>query len=253
MIDDVDRVIVPGLTHWNHPGFLAYFANTGSAPGILGEMMAATLNVNAMLWRTSPAATELEQRRLRGCAELVGLPAGLFGQITDTASTSTLHRARRRPRGGRGRRARPRDGRPRRPAAAARVRLERGPLVGREGVHRAGARPARAFARSPATTSTGCGPTSSRRRSTPTSPPAGGRSRWWRRSARRRSTSIDPVAEIADVCARARYVAARRRRLRRRGGGRARAARRAGRLRAGRLDRHQPAQVAAHADGLRLL
>src|SRR4051794_33284862 len=61
MIADVDRVIVPGLTHWNHPGFLAYFANTGSGPGILGEMMAATLNVNAMLWQTSPAATELEQ------------------------------------------------------------------------------------------------------------------------------------------------------------------------------------------------
>ncbi len=90
MIDDVDRVIVPGLTHWNHPGFLAYFANTGSGPGILAEMMAATLNVNAMLWQTSPAATELEQVVLEWVAELVGLPAGLFGQITDSASTSTF-------------------------------------------------------------------------------------------------------------------------------------------------------------------
>jgi aromatic-L-amino-acid decarboxylase len=90
MIDDVDRLIVPGLTHWNHPGFLAYFANTGSAPGILAEMMAATLNVNAMLWQTSPAATELEQVVLAWSAELVGLPEGLFGQITDSASTSTF-------------------------------------------------------------------------------------------------------------------------------------------------------------------
>jgi aromatic-L-amino-acid decarboxylase len=90
MIDDVDRLIVPGLTHWNHPGFLAYFANTGSAPGILAEMMAATLNVNAMLWQTSPAATELEQVVLAWSAELVGLPDGLFGQITDSASTSTF-------------------------------------------------------------------------------------------------------------------------------------------------------------------
>lgn len=90
MIADVDRLIVPGLTHWNHPGFLAYFANTGSGPGILGEMMTATLNVNAMLWQTSPAATELEQVVLAWTAELVGLPAGWLGQITDTASTSTF-------------------------------------------------------------------------------------------------------------------------------------------------------------------
>ena len=90
MIDDVDRVVVPGLTHWNHPGFLAYFANTGSGAGILGEMMTATLNVNAMLWQTSPAATELEQVVLAWCAELVGLPPEWFGQITDTASTSTF-------------------------------------------------------------------------------------------------------------------------------------------------------------------
>jgi aromatic-L-amino-acid decarboxylase len=90
ILADVDRVIVPGLTHWNHPGFMAYFGITGSPPGILGEMIAAALNVNAMLWRTSPAATELEQVTLRWAAELLGLPAGWFGQITDTASSSTL-------------------------------------------------------------------------------------------------------------------------------------------------------------------
>jgi aromatic-L-amino-acid decarboxylase len=90
ILADVDRVIVPGLTHWNHPGFMAYFGITGSPPGILGETIAAALNVNAMLWRTSPAATELEQVTLRWAAELLGLPAGWFGQITDTASSSTL-------------------------------------------------------------------------------------------------------------------------------------------------------------------
>jgi aromatic-L-amino-acid/L-tryptophan decarboxylase len=90
ILADVDRIIVPGLTHWNHPGFMAYFGITGSPPGILGETIAAAMNVNAMLWRTSPAATELEQVTMRWAAELLGLPAGWFGQITDTASSSTL-------------------------------------------------------------------------------------------------------------------------------------------------------------------
>jgi aromatic-L-amino-acid/L-tryptophan decarboxylase len=90
ILADVDRIIVPGLTHWNHPGFMAYFGITGSPPGILGETIAAALNVNAMLWRTSPAATELEQVTMRWTAELLGLPTGWFGQITDTASSSTL-------------------------------------------------------------------------------------------------------------------------------------------------------------------
>jgi aromatic-L-amino-acid decarboxylase len=91
ILADVDRVLVPGLTHWNHPGFMAYFGISGSPPGILGETIAAALNVNAMLWRTSPAATELEQVTLRWLAELTGLPAGWFGQITDGASSSTLY------------------------------------------------------------------------------------------------------------------------------------------------------------------
>lgn len=91
ILDDIDRILMPGITHWNHPGFMAYFANTGSPPGIVGEAVAATLNVNAMLWRTSPAATELEQRVLAWTAELLGLPAGWFGEITDTASASTLY------------------------------------------------------------------------------------------------------------------------------------------------------------------
>jgi aromatic-L-amino-acid decarboxylase len=70
---------------------MAYFGITGSPPGILGETIAATLNVNAMLWRTSPAATELEQRTLAWTAELLGLPDAWFGEITDTASASTMY------------------------------------------------------------------------------------------------------------------------------------------------------------------
>jgi len=91
ILADVDRIIVPGITHWNHPGFMAYFGISGSPPGILGETIAAALNVNAMLWRTSPAATELEQRVLRWVAELIGLPPDWFGEITDTASASTMY------------------------------------------------------------------------------------------------------------------------------------------------------------------
>ncbi|HEU0194397.1 MAG TPA: pyridoxal-dependent decarboxylase [Gaiellales bacterium] len=90
LLDDVDRVLVPGLTHWNHPGFMAYFGITGSPPGILGELVAATLNVNSMLWRTSPAATELEQVALRWMLDLIGLPSDWFGEITDGASASTF-------------------------------------------------------------------------------------------------------------------------------------------------------------------
>ena len=87
---DLDRLVLPGVTHWNHPGFLAYFGITGSAPGILGELAAAALNVNGMLWKTCPALTELEQVVLRWLATAMGLPAGWFGMLTDTASTSTL-------------------------------------------------------------------------------------------------------------------------------------------------------------------
>lgn len=87
---DLDRIIVPGMTHWNHPGFLSYFANTGSGPSILGELICAAFNVNGMLWKTSPACTELEQVVLRWYGTALGLPADWFGMMTDTASTSTL-------------------------------------------------------------------------------------------------------------------------------------------------------------------
>jgi aromatic-L-amino-acid decarboxylase len=88
---DFERVLVPGLTHWNHPGFLAYFATTASEPGILAELLSAALNQQAMLWRTSPAATELEEVALGWLRTLLGLPADFEGVIYDTASIATLH------------------------------------------------------------------------------------------------------------------------------------------------------------------
>ncbi|MBA2604038.1 MAG: amino acid decarboxylase, partial [Acidobacteria bacterium] len=88
---DFERIILPGITHWNHPGFFAYFATSGSAPGVLAEFLSAGLNVQAMLWRTSPAATELEEVTLGWLRTLVGLPDGFEGVIYDTASVSSLH------------------------------------------------------------------------------------------------------------------------------------------------------------------
>lgn len=91
ILDDFRRIIVPATTHWNHPGFHAYFGITGSGPGILGEALAAALNVNAMLWRTGPAETELEDVALDWLRQMVGLPAGFEGVINDTASSSTFY------------------------------------------------------------------------------------------------------------------------------------------------------------------
>ena len=88
---DFERVLVPGLTHWNHPGFFAYFAITGSAPGVLADFLSAALNQQAMLWRTSPAATELESVTLGWLRQLIGLPAAFEGVIYDTASIATMH------------------------------------------------------------------------------------------------------------------------------------------------------------------
>ena len=87
---DFERVIVPALTHWNHPGFFAYFAISASAPGVLAEFLSAALNQQAMLWRTSPAATELEEVALGWLRQLMGLPDTFEGVIYDTASISSL-------------------------------------------------------------------------------------------------------------------------------------------------------------------
>jgi aromatic-L-amino-acid decarboxylase len=91
ILGDFERIILPGITHWNHPGFFAYFAISGSGPGILAEFLSAALNVQAMLWRTSPAATELEEVALGWLRRLIGLPDSFEGVIYDTASISTLH------------------------------------------------------------------------------------------------------------------------------------------------------------------
>ena len=90
VLRDLDEVLLPGLTHWQHPRFFAYFAVTSSEPGMLAELLAAALNQVAILWRTAPAATELEGVVLDWAAQLVGLPEGWHGHIEDSASTSTL-------------------------------------------------------------------------------------------------------------------------------------------------------------------
>ena len=90
ILRDLDEVLMPGMTHWQHPRYFAYFATSSSEPAILAELLAATLNSVAILWRTAPASTELEGVVLDWTAELLGLPSGWHGHIEDTASTSTL-------------------------------------------------------------------------------------------------------------------------------------------------------------------
>jgi aromatic-L-amino-acid decarboxylase len=91
ILDDFRTLIVPGVTHWNHPRFFAYFSISASGPGILGEMLAAALNDNHMLWKTGPAPTELEQIVLGWLRQWLGLPEEFFGIIHDTASTGSMH------------------------------------------------------------------------------------------------------------------------------------------------------------------
>jgi aromatic-L-amino-acid decarboxylase len=90
VLRDLDRVLIPGLTHWQHPRFFAYFANSASEAGILAELLAATLNSVGFIWRTAPASTELEALTLDWTAQLLGLPSGWHGHIEDTASVSTI-------------------------------------------------------------------------------------------------------------------------------------------------------------------
>jgi aromatic-L-amino-acid decarboxylase len=90
VLRDLDELLLPALTNWQHPRFFAYFAVTASEPGILAELLAATLNNVAIVWRASPASTELELRVVDWVRQLLGLPDGWHGHIEDTASTSTL-------------------------------------------------------------------------------------------------------------------------------------------------------------------
>ena len=91
ILTDVDHIVVPGMVHWSHPMFLGYFGWTSTAPGILGEILTAPLNVNAMTWRTCPAATELETVVIDWLRQWVGLPEQFEGVVYDTASVGIMH------------------------------------------------------------------------------------------------------------------------------------------------------------------
>ena len=91
ILADFDNLIVPATTHWNHPGFMAYFGISGSQPGVIAEALAAALNVNGMLWKSGPAVVELEEVTLRWLRRWSGLPDDWFGEIFDTASIASMH------------------------------------------------------------------------------------------------------------------------------------------------------------------
>jgi aromatic-L-amino-acid decarboxylase len=90
ILNDFQEIILPGITHWNHPRFFAYFPANNSGPSILGELLSAGLGINAMLWQTSPAATELEELVMDWLRQMLDLPANFLGMIQDSASTATL-------------------------------------------------------------------------------------------------------------------------------------------------------------------
>lgn len=90
ILKDFEQIVLPGITHWNHPGFFGYFSLTGSSPGILGELLMSALNVTAMVWRTSPAATELEETVVDWVRQMMGLPADFRGMLVDTASIGSM-------------------------------------------------------------------------------------------------------------------------------------------------------------------
>ncbi|HJQ39619.1 MAG TPA: pyridoxal-dependent decarboxylase [Thermoanaerobaculia bacterium] len=90
LMAELREKILPGITHWNHPSFMAYFSITGSQAGVIGELLSAALNINGMLWRTSPSVTELETLVLRWLRDALGLPTNLFGIINDTASINVF-------------------------------------------------------------------------------------------------------------------------------------------------------------------
>ncbi len=90
IFDDFEQTIIPGMTHWQHPGFFAYFPANSSPPSLLAEMLTSTLGAQCMSWQTSPAATELEERVMQWLGQMIGLPDSFTGVIQDTASTATL-------------------------------------------------------------------------------------------------------------------------------------------------------------------
>ncbi|MFY0685536.1 MAG: aspartate aminotransferase family protein [Cyclobacteriaceae bacterium] len=90
LMSDLDQIIMPGITHWQHPNFHAYFSGNNSYPSIIAELLTAGLGAQCMIWETSPAAAELEEKMMEWLKSLMGLPKQWHGVIQDTASTSTL-------------------------------------------------------------------------------------------------------------------------------------------------------------------
>ncbi len=88
---DVDEIIMPGMTHWNHPRFMAYFNSSGGSPGVLAELLASAFNINGMVWKSSPASTELEEVMMDWLRKMIGLPGDFWGIIYDGGTASTLH------------------------------------------------------------------------------------------------------------------------------------------------------------------
>ncbi|MBU0473071.1 MAG: amino acid decarboxylase [Bacteroidetes bacterium] len=91
IISDLTNIILPGVTHWNHPKFMAYFNSTSSDPGIFAELVSAAFNTNGMLWKSNPASTELEEVTLNWFRKMLGLSDNFWGIIYDLASSSTMH------------------------------------------------------------------------------------------------------------------------------------------------------------------
>ncbi len=91
VINDLNEIIMPGMTHWNHPGFNAYFNSSGSGPGILAELISGAFNINGMLWKSCPSATELEEVVLGWLRQMIGLPEEFWGIIYEGGSASTMH------------------------------------------------------------------------------------------------------------------------------------------------------------------
>ena len=90
IFSDFDKIILPGMTHWQHPQFFAYFPSGTSGPSVLAEMLAASMGAQCMVWLTSPAAEELEERMMEWLRDMLGLPSHLTGVIQDSSSSSTL-------------------------------------------------------------------------------------------------------------------------------------------------------------------
>ena len=249
VLADLDRVVLPGVTHWQHPGFFGYFPANTSGPSVLGDLVSAGLGVQGMSWVTSPAATELEQHVMDWLADLLGLPASFRsdgpggGVVQDSSSGAqpgrpaggpapVEHAARRS-----GRASTP-TGRPstsrRRPTRRWR-RPSASPVSARDAVRIVevdgdlAMRPAALAARLERDVARGYTPVLVCATVGTTS-----------------TTAVDPLAEIGPICQRVRRLAARRRRLRRGQRRRPRAAPAAGRGRVGRQLHHRRAQVAAH-------